>query len=106
MTTSDEPAGGVAVRVEATVGPTDHCANCGWPPQCCDCYDYDDGYDCPHCDEGTLLVCFDDMFRGQGWCMHGDGEVMCPHCNGSGVLQPNAGLSGGAAEGGHVRLKP
>lgn len=33
------------------------------------------------------------MCHGQGWCMHGDGEVRCPHCNGSGVMTPNAEIN-------------
>jgi len=37
----------------------------------------------------AVVVCCDDLCHGQGWCMHGDGEVMCPHCNGSGVLTHN-----------------
>lgn len=80
--------GGAHGRLEPVVGQ--HCDGCGETLNWCQCYDYDEGFDCPHCDDGTLMVCCDDMCHGQGWCMHGDGEVMCPHCNGSGVLQPNA----------------
>lgn len=35
---------------------------------------------CPHCDDGRIVICPDDLCRGQGWCMHGDGERLCPHC--------------------------
>lgn len=31
-----------------------------------------------NCDDGMLVVCIDDMCRGAGYCMHGDGEIMCP----------------------------
>ena len=42
---------------------------------------------CPECDgEGTIVVCCDDMCRGTGHCMHGDGEIDCPMCEGEGEL--------------------
>lgn len=48
--------------------------------------DYDDsGYDdgsCYACDgSGWIVVCIDDMCRGAGECMHGDGEDNCKVCN-------------------------
>jgi len=42
----------------------------------------DDGY-CYRCDNaGFIIVCVDDMCRGAGECMHGDGEIVCPECKG------------------------
>lgn len=32
--------------------------------------------------EGFIVVCIDDMCRGAGECMHGDGEIPCPDCGG------------------------
>ena len=32
--------------------------------------------------EGFIVVCIDDMCRGAGECMHGDGEIPCPECGG------------------------
>jgi hypothetical protein len=50
--------------------------------------EYDDGdypYDagCNTCmGEGFIVTCIDDMCRGCGECMHGDGESVCPECGG------------------------
>jgi hypothetical protein len=42
-------------------------------------YPYDDG--CNACmGAGFIVVCIDDMCRGAGECMHGDGEIACPEC--------------------------
>lgn len=42
---------------------------------------YPDG--CARCGgEGIIVICVDDMCRGAGECMHGDGEIICPDCNG------------------------
>jgi len=45
---------------------------------------YDDGdFYCTRCDNsGFILICPDDMCRGLGECIHGDGEVVCPDCKG------------------------
>ncbi len=44
--------------------------------------DDDEPY-CYRCDgAGEILVCPDDMCRGAGECIHGDGTVMCPACGG------------------------
>jgi hypothetical protein len=32
--------------------------------------------------EGFIVTCIDDMCRGCGECMHGDGEAPCPDCGG------------------------
>jgi hypothetical protein len=47
-------------------------------------YDWDPLYDgCNTCNgEGFIVVCIDDMCRGAGECMHGDGEIVCPECKG------------------------
>jgi hypothetical protein len=48
--------------------------------------DPDDGY-CYRCDNhGVIIVCVDDLCRGAGECMHGDGEMICPDCNGKNAL--------------------
>jgi hypothetical protein len=31
--------------------------------------------------DGTIIICPDDMCRGAGECMHGDGEIPCPECD-------------------------
>ena len=41
---------------------------------------YDPADGCPHCVDGWIIVCLDDICRGQGWCIHGDGDAICPHC--------------------------
>jgi hypothetical protein len=38
--------------------------------------------------DGGIITCLDDICRGQGWCMHGDGEQMCPECQGLGEVGP------------------
>jgi hypothetical protein len=51
---------------------------------------FDDGsYACPHCEDGVILICIDDMCRGAGECFHGDGYATCPHCKGSGDIDPS-----------------
>ena len=38
---------------------------------------------CSRCGgQGFIVVCIDDMCRGAGECMHGDGEIVCPDCKG------------------------
>ena len=34
--------------------------------------------------EGFILVCIDDLCHGVGYCIHGDGEDVCPDCHGDG----------------------
>ena len=41
-------------------------------------YDPADGR--PQCEDGRIVICMDDLCRGQGWCMHGAGERLCAHC--------------------------
>ncbi len=42
---------------------------------------------CPECDgEGFILDCCDDICNGLGECIHGDGERVCPVCEGSGEV--------------------
>jgi hypothetical protein len=48
--------------------------------------DPDDWY-CYRCDNrGVIIVCVDDLCRGTGECMHGDGEMICPDCHGKNLL--------------------
>lgn len=43
---------------------------------------------CPTCGgEGFIVTCIDDMCRGAGECMHGDGEDVCPDCDGEGSVE-------------------
>lgn len=46
---------------------------------------YDDGLGgyCWRCGgDGFILTCWDDLCHGAGYCMHGDGEEVCPECGG------------------------
>lgn len=55
-----------------------------------DDYDPDYDYGCITCGgEGFIVVCIDDMCRGAGECMHGDGEDVCPECGGDGGDDPD-----------------
>jgi len=49
--------------------------------------DYDEPV-CLRCGgSGELLICWDDLCHGAGECMHGDGEIECPTCGGSGIMR-------------------
>lgn len=54
--------------------------------------EYDDHYEyeritCWKCGgNGVLITCMDDMCVGGDHCIHGDGEIMCPECEGDGYL--------------------
>lgn len=38
---------------------------------------------CPHCTEGFVIVCPDDICRAQDVeCIHGDGLALCWYCKG------------------------
>ena len=50
--------------------------------------DYPEYTECEYCNgNGTILVCPDDMCRGAGYCMHGDGERYCEACDGTGEIE-------------------
>jgi DnaJ-class molecular chaperone len=36
--------------------------------------------------KGKIITCLDDICHAQNSCMHGDGEIECPECNGSGII--------------------
>ncbi len=39
---------------------------------------------CHNCNgTGIVVICIDDICRGQDYCMHGDGEGICPDCLGA-----------------------
>lgn len=44
-----------------------------------DDHDHDHG-------EGIVVFCCDDICRGQGYCMHGDGDSICRDCGGEGAI--------------------
>lgn len=47
--------------------------------------------DCNQCDgSGIRVVCPDDICRGRGECMHGDGEIICYVCKGDGWWKPTS----------------
>lgn len=55
---------------------------------------------CWQCDgEGLLLTCIDDMCRGAGECMHGDGYSECPECDGTGYIDLACPIHGGTSDG-------
>lgn len=36
--------------------------------------------------EGIIITCCDDICVGGGYCIHGDGEEICPDCDGEGEI--------------------
>jgi len=55
----------------------------GWGYGCEDEDEYDSGGFCYECGgEGFIITCVDDLCHGAGYCMHGDGEDVCPVCHG------------------------
>jgi hypothetical protein len=49
--------------------------------------DYEGQVTCWNCGgNGVLITCIDDMCVGGDHCIHGDGEIMCPECEGDGYL--------------------
>lgn len=50
--------------------------------------------------EGFIVVCVDDMCRGAGHCIHGDGEVVCPNCKDDDFYDDEQDtITGGSGEG-------
>jgi hypothetical protein len=48
---------------------------------------YPETTECPNCyGDGEILICPDDICRGAGYCMHGDGEIFCELCDGTGEI--------------------
>ena len=48
---------------------------------------FDDEPYCDACDEfGMYVICPDDLCHSGTGCIHGDGEILCPHCKGKGKL--------------------
>lgn len=55
-----------------------------------DAEDFDDArfIICPRCHgEGEYVTCPDDMCRGAGECLHGDGMEVCRVCDGDGEVE-------------------
>ena len=50
----------------------------------------DDFYErvpCPDfCNEGIIITCCDDLCANTDHCIHGDGEEVCPTCEGNGFM--------------------
>jgi hypothetical protein len=73
----------------------------------CDC-DGSGWLACPDCfGQGWTVTCIDDMCRGAGECMHGDGETTCRYCGGEGSVRCSCievrALSPDAADHGEPR---
>lgn len=50
--------------------------------------DYDEYVTCEYCGgEGVIITCCDDLCVGGGHCIHGDGEDICPVCDGDGTIR-------------------
>lgn len=52
--------------------------------------DYDYSEQCPHCEDGVIMACVNDICRGCGYCFSNipncNGWQICNICKGSGVL--------------------
>lgn len=49
---------------------------------------YEESPTCGRCNgEGVIMVCIDDICRGLGECIHGDGYRTCPDCKGKGEIE-------------------
>jgi hypothetical protein len=70
----------VGHEIEVEHGEFRECIDDGADDDC-----YDDSTQCHRCDgSGDINICIDDLCHGQDECIHGDGIVICPTCNGSG----------------------
>ena len=48
---------------------------------------HEEDFYCYTCDnQGFILNCCDDMCHGLGYCIHGDGEDVCPECEGRSAI--------------------
>lgn len=57
-----------------------------WEPNWGDDFEGDEPY-CWRCGGARFIItCPDDLCRGSGECMHGDGHRSCPECNKDGSL--------------------
>ena len=55
--------------------------------------DWHERVPCPDfCNDGIIITCCDDMCVGQDHCIHGDGEAICPTCDGEGWVVPKSEL--------------
>ena len=45
-------------------------------------FDYYEDVECYCSGTGLVVVCIDDICRGNDWCIHGDGMEICP-CQGA-----------------------
>ena len=53
--------------------------------------DWHERVPCPDfCNDGIIITCCDDMCAGQDHCIHGDGEAICPTCDGEGWVVPKS----------------
>lgn len=51
--------------------------------------------ECFRCNgEGWIVDCLDDLCHATGECIHGDGNVICPACEGEGELYPECPACG------------
>ena len=55
--------------------------------------DWHERVPCPDfCNDRIIITCCDDMCVGQDHCIHGDGEEICPTCDGEGWVVPKSEL--------------
>jgi len=49
-------------------------------------FDFDGAWYCLGCDnKGYVIICCDDLCANEEYCIHGDGQIICPECEGQSV---------------------